>query len=112
MNKGFTLMELLGVIVILALLMILLVPNVLEQINNKKGEVSKAEEETIKAAAELYVDEHPNETFACVCIKTLKDAGKLSDNITNVLTGEDYKGYGVIMDGKTASKLEKCDNCN
>ena len=117
MNKGFTLMELLGVIVILALLMILLVPNVLEQINNKKGEVSKAEEEAIKAAAELYVDEHPNEyannTSYCICITTLKAAGKLSDNITTDVTGNKYSDtYGVEIINKEATGLKDCGNCN
>ncbi len=42
MKNGFTLMELLGVIVIISLLMLLLIPNMIEQINNKKGNISNA----------------------------------------------------------------------
>ena len=81
MNKGFTLMELLGVLVILSLLMIILIPNVIEQINNKKDDVSDVQKETILSAAELYIDENPN-TYppgydGCILLETLQAAGKL-----------------------------------
>ena len=45
MKNGFTLMELLGVIVILSLLILLIVPNILDQVSNKEGEVNEAYQE-------------------------------------------------------------------
>ncbi len=119
MNKGFTLMELLGVLVILSLLMIILVPNVLEQINKKKGEVSAAQEETIEAAAELYIANHPNQYkegyTGCICLSTLQNSGTLSENLTNEITGEtNYNGVNVTVKAHGSSDLElsKCPGCN
>lgn len=108
MNRGFTLIELLGVIIILSLLMMLLVPNVLEQINNKKGDINETQEEIIKAAAELYVEQHPNENIECVCINTLQTEGMIADNISEVLNENSFENIGVKMDGRNSVGFEEC----
>lgn len=115
MNKGFTLMELLGVLVILSLLMIILIPNVLEQINNKKGEVSSAQEEAIKAAAELYVDNHPNQyednVTYCISLTTLQESGTLSDALINEITGDtSYNGVNIVIKSNGNKDIE-LSNC-
>ena len=116
MNKGFTLMELLGVLVILSLLMIILVPNVLEQINNKKGEVSEAQTETILAATELYIDENPNVFYpgykGCISFDTLQDNGKLSKALINeVMDDFNYKGVNVNIDTNSKKSLALTRSC-
>ena len=114
MQKGFTLMELLGVIVILSLLMIILVPNVLEQLNNKKSEVTKAQEETVRTAAELYVDNHPNEYKEgthCISFNELQDSGVLSENLIKEITEEtNYTGVSVTVksNGNNDITLSQC----
>lgn len=119
MQKGFTLMELLGVLVILSLLMIILAPNILEQLNSRKGEVSEAQEETIKSATELYVSNHPNQykegNTYCICLSTLQDSGTLSEKLTNEITGEtDYNGVNITVKahGNNDLTLGNCSSCS
>lgn len=110
-ENGFTLMELLGVIVILSLLMILLVPNVLEQLNNKKSDISDVQKQTIMTAAELYVDEHPNYSNGYVCLHTLINDGKIS-SLENVISNEDFEGYGVTIKNKSAMDFKEISECS
>ncbi len=110
-ENGFTLMELLGVIVILSLLMILLVPNVLEQLNNKKSDISDVQKQTIMTAAELYVDEHPNYSNGYVCLQTLINDGKIS-SLENVISNEDFEGYGVTIKNKSAMDFKEISECS
>ncbi len=117
MNKGFTLMELLGVIVILGLLLLLLAPNLLEQLNNKKSEVSSAEMEAIKSAADLYIDEHPNNYTSgtkYICLNTLQNSGFLSSKLVEDVTkSTDYNGVKVVInnDSKTM-EIVNTSSCN
>lgn len=110
-KNAFTLMELLGVIVILSLLMILLVPNVLEQLNNKKSEISEVQKQTIMTAAELYIDENPSYGNNYVCLKTLIEDGKVS-SLKDVISNEDFKGYGVTINGKSAVDFKEINECD
>lgn len=96
MKNGFTLMELLGVIVILSLLILLIVPNILDQVSNKEGEVNEAYQEAAEAAAQLYADENPNVT-GCVKLSTLQEAGFLTGEAVSEL-GQDYKNAGVMIE--------------
>lgn len=118
MNKGFTLMELLGVLVILSLLMIILVPNILEQLSNREGEVTEAQEEIIKSAAENYVDNHPNQykegNTYCICFSNLQNSGILSESLIDEITGEtNYNGVNVIIktNGNKDVSLKNCTGC-
>ena len=60
-KKGFTLVELIGVVVILGLIALVAFPALLNQINNSKKQVSDSQKELIIAAAKNYVDENKND---------------------------------------------------
>ena len=91
-KKGFTLIETIMVIAILALLMLILVPNVIVLINKNNTKSCHNLEESIKNATKMYVTNNKYELgFSCsrskdVSIQTLLDSGDLklsTDKLTN-----------------------------
>jgi competence protein ComGC len=56
-NKGFTLAEILGVIVLLALISIISISQITNRINSTKSKISDAQKKIILNAAQLYVDD-------------------------------------------------------
>ena len=81
-NKGFTLAEILGVIVIIGLLLLLVAPAIVNRIAANKGKVSKAAEKIIYSATQQYIDEnrsdYANSKNFCITVQTLINDGKLS----------------------------------
>ena len=57
-NKGFTLAELMGVIVILGILLLLVVPNVVKSIKDSKQKIYNAQINNIKLALENWKNDH------------------------------------------------------
>ena len=91
-KKGFTLIETIMVIAILALSMLILVPNVIVLINKNNIKSCHNLEESIKNATKMYVTNNKYELgFSCsgskdVSIQTLLDSGDLklsTDKLTN-----------------------------
>jgi len=87
-KKGFTLIETIMVIAILALLMLILVPNVISLINKNNIKSCQNLEASIKNAAKVYVANNKYQLgFSCdttkeITIQTLVNSGdlKLSNN--------------------------------
>ena len=87
-KKGFTLIETVMVIAILALLMLILVPNVITLINKNNIKSCHSLEASIKNAAKVYVANNKYQLgFSCdttkeITIQTLVNSGdlKLSNN--------------------------------
>ena len=87
-KKGFTLTELLGVIVILAIIAIIAFPSVLGLLNNSQNETDEAMQNFAITAARSYVndnmDSYPKalekqtKTYSNLKIQTLLDEGYIS----------------------------------
>ena len=60
-KKGFTLTEILGVIVIISLLLILVIPGIINRISSSGDEAVEAENQIIYDAADQYIREHPED---------------------------------------------------
>lgn len=97
-KKGFTLIETIMVIAILALLMLILVPNVITLINKNNIKSCQNLEASIKNAAKVYITNNKYQLgFSCdtakeIAIQTLVDSGdlKLTDNkLVNPVSGKD-----------------------
>ena len=56
MKKGFTLVELMAVILLIGLLAVFAIPAIVNQINKKGEEIDKVTEEIIFSATELYIE--------------------------------------------------------
>lgn len=60
-NKGFTLIELIGSIIILAIIALVAFPAILGLLTSSEGELNKAKVQVVERAAKEYVDDHINE---------------------------------------------------
>lgn len=103
MKKGFTLAEILAVIVIIGLLLILILPPVINRISSSSDEAKDAENEFIYSAADIYIREHPEKYPPgksgkyCILIQELIDDGKLVEPVNDVVTGENLSDKSVLV---------------
>lgn len=97
-NKGFTLAEVLGVIVLLSLLAAISFSGITNRLNNSKQEISEAQETLILNSAELYVNENrliyekKEGNVYCILVESLIEQEYLSSPILDISGEEiDYK---------------------
>ena len=85
-KKGFTLIELLSVVTLIVLISLIVIPNIISSINNKKGEISSANMQLLAAATDVYIENHPgvyagnyeaNGSTYCIPVQNLINAGVL-----------------------------------
>lgn len=120
-KKGFTLTELLGVIVIIGILLILIVPGIINRLSNSGDKAKDTENELIYNAADQYIRENPNEYPPgksgryCITIQSLVDDGKLAAPVTDVNTGKDITNLSVMVTiystGNTDHELKEGEEC-
>ena len=118
-RKGFTLIEIIMVILIMAILMLILIPNVFVLVNKNKEKSCFNLIDNIESAAKIYVINNKYDLgFNCGVIKkitlqTLVNSGDLKTDsagrIVNPLDGE------ILYDSITANKViidvtYNCDN--
>ena len=121
MKKGFTLAEILGVIVIVGILLVLIVPAVINRITESEDEVKGATGNIIYDAADQYIKEHPDlyppgqSGRYCITIKSLIEDGKLVEPVIDPSTGEDISDKSVMVTIYTAGtsdfELTEKDTC-
>lgn len=100
--KGFTLVELLAVIVILSLLLLVAVTTVSSQFKNSKDDLYDTQLNNIKLAAEMWGSDNKvklNSISDCVSLTLgyLKEEGYVDINIKNTYTGELFKDDEVFV---------------
>lgn len=88
-NKAFTLVELLGVIVILSILILIVIPKITSSVKNKTEEIDGVTFNIITKATELYIhdnssayEEREGITY-CIPLTNLTNNGYLEAPITN-----------------------------
>ena len=87
-KKGFTLIELIAVVVIIALLSIIVLPTIINQFANKKDEISKLTSQLIIDAAELYASEN-HEYNKIITLNDLIKDEKLESPVMDNKTGKE-----------------------
>lgn len=121
-NKGFTLVELLGVLTILALLLLLAFPNFTKLTSNANSNYDRSNRVLVKAAARMYVDNNEEEVKQAIqangryCLpigkliayeyldSNLKSASKTYDKDKVVIITEENNEYKINPDtNQTAS---------
>lgn len=94
-NKGFTLIEMIAVVMIIALISLVALPTIVNQLGERKNDVSSVTNDLIFQATELYMSNKVN-TYSktigktyCVRLEELVNNGSLSKPITDYETGEE-----------------------
>lgn len=103
MKKGFSLVELLAVIVILGLIALITVPIVLDSLNSTKSELSKEQVRQIESAARIWGTKNLNDdSTEFITIKTLIDNNLLEDkDYKNIdLNSSSFENAGVCIEYK------------
>lgn len=99
-KKGFTLAEILGVIVILGLLVLLLAPGLINRIRSNSKEAESAGNEIVYTAAHQHINNnknvYPSGNSYCISISTLISEGRLVRPVINVITGENIENKTVL----------------
>lgn len=99
-KKGFTLIELIGTIVILSLALVLIIPTVTNSIKKSVEDADASTKKSIEAAARNYVSD--NRSVSCVNIETLIENGYLNDDLKRPSNKENITG-SVRIDKKQNS---------
>lgn len=116
MKKGFTLVELLGVTVLLALIMAVSYPSLFKIFDDKQDEIDLYKKQTIENAAINYVKININEypykdgSNNCLFVKTLIEQNKLSDNIYENLENRIIK-INMLNNQYSAQILNENETC-
>ena len=107
MKRGFTLVELIGVVIILALIALLAFPPILNSIRKTKIELSDASKEILYNAVDLYISENLNDfpknngNIYCVTLNILVSKEYLPTKVYDSVTGEE-----ISLDSKIEIKVE------
>ena len=119
MNKrAFTLIELLGVIIILALLMTVIFPNIINNVKNSSEEQNNISEKLIYNAVDKYIQQNNNEferidgLSYCITLKELTSTGYISSPI--VIDNKDitdFKSVQINYNSGFTYALKNNDEC-
>ncbi len=96
-KNGFTLVELIAVIIILSLIAIIAFPAILNIVRDSENQIDESSKEIILTQAKAYVNDNVND-FAkvngnsyCVSINSLATSGFLTSEFINNLSEENQK---------------------
>lgn len=110
-KKGFTLVELLGVIVLLSVIVLVAFPNILKGIQKTDSEISEATQVLIETNARSYANDNLGKNIACVNVSTLIEEGYTKTPLANVSTEtaeemEENWSVKLSYDGERVNKAE------
>lgn len=95
MKKGFTLVELLAVIIILGLLTIIAIPSIIGILNNEKENISDSMKNVIINASSLYIEDNSgvypkvNNNVYCIKLESLVNDNRLSKPLKDPVTNKE-----------------------
>lgn len=103
-NKGFTLVELLAVLIILTAIMGVAIPSISSSLERTKAKQDKAKEDMLLSYAEEYVTDHKNAVYSksnpChITLAMLSDY--LPDGEIKNADGNDFNGYVLFTKPNT-----------
>lgn len=120
MKKGFTLVELLAIVILLAALFLVVYPKVTEIMQKEEEKLDDLNLDTIYSAADSYINNN-DKTFIktvgkeyCILLKTLDeenllpfDASKYSDKAVRIRIGKSTN-YHEIVNSKRVGTNNAC----
>ena len=114
-NKGFTLVELLAVLVILIAIMSIAIPSISSSLERSKDKQDNAKKKLLASAAELYVTDHKNSidesvTTCSITIKELKEGNYIDEDAATDSNGDKFDG--CISYDRDNSTFTYSSSCN
>ena len=115
-NKGFTLVELLAVLIILIAIMSIAIPSISSSLERSKDKQNEARKKVLESAAELYVTDHKNNienNSCCISLEELKSENYIDEDATKDADGKVFNGnieYNKVDNSYTFSNIGSCDN--
>ena len=108
MNKrGFTLVELLAVLVVLGIVAVVCYPIVTKTINSSKNDLAVEQRNRVISAAKNYVASNVVEDNSCITVEALKNSGYLeSGDIKDPSTGKNLGGGVKVTWSDTNNQYE------
>ncbi len=112
MKKGFTLIELMAVIIILGIIAIIIVPNIERGIERYRQNSYETQIRTIKMAANnfsidnIHINSLGEGEFVYITLNQLKLSGYLDGDIVNPITNENFSGETVIKISRVGDIFE------
>lgn len=101
-KKGFTLVEVLAVLVILSLLLILTIPSIRDALTNGKNKINEINKKQIEDAAKIIVDEVIYCNMTENAKKALGDETSCSNAKTKLINGVDIDLKNLELDDKSS----------
>lgn len=97
-KKGFTLVELLAVILVISIITLIAMPQVLNQFSNYTGELKEKERDMIIEAGRTYVELNSSafNTSKCIQLSTLVNAELLNEKFVVEAINQDYNSQYKI----------------
>ena len=103
-NKGFTLVELLAVLVILVTILTIAIPSITSSVERNKANMLEKKYKIIEAQAEIFADMYKNKFLnyssfindddgCCINISDIKDNGLLTDEDLKDANGNQINGF-------------------
>ena len=81
-NKGFTLIELIGTIVILSLIVLVIVPPISSSIKNGAEKADEQTKQSIIMAAKSWVSDNKPAATCCIKVSELESSGYIDGDVT------------------------------
>lgn len=94
MKKGFTLVEMLAVIALLAVIIGFSIPAILDKINSEQGKIDETLKQTVISAANLYVDNNKSK-FSDNNVHNIKFNTLVESDLLDSSILTDYNNYCV-----------------
>lgn len=101
-KKGFTLVEVLAVLVILSLLLILTIPSIRDALTNGKNKINEINKKQIEDAAKIIVDEVIYCNMTEIAKKALGDEASCSIAKTKLINGVNIDVSKLDLDDKSS----------
>ena len=102
-KNGFTFIEILGVITLLALISTIVLISVSKSLKDSKNTLSEIQIENIKSAASMWRTDNieliPDTGYYTISLKELQDSGYIKEDITNPENNEVYDNNILINIG-------------